>query len=157
MLRKAAQTNDLLLAQACLRRPGLDLEAKDGAGRTALFHAVSNGAVDVVKYLLLVNADPNAYDYQGSGPVDEGEYWLAKNRLGHCGNPDSCGSLEKVLILLASYGGKARKSDLLHPSEQWRRRKMENEAAMRGIALPWLQPYQFALRDADSCSSRACM
>ena len=146
-LRHAAQINDLPSAKDCVRRLGVDVNGKDGSGRTALFHAVGNGAVDVVEYLLSQSANPNILDIHDSGPVDEAQYWLSKCRLRDVRDPegDLPARLEKVLDLLFEHGGTAQPPDQLNNSEFDRRKRMQCRANELGIILAWTAPEQYAL------------
>jgi ankyrin repeat protein len=53
-----------------LLNAGFPLNAKDNRGRTALFYAAEQGQVDIVKFLLRAQADPNLVDNEGNRPYD---------------------------------------------------------------------------------------
>jgi len=68
-LRRAAETGDLPQLEKLLR-DGIDLESRDGAGRTALMRATLAGKAAAVEVLLAHGADPNAADAQGTTPLE---------------------------------------------------------------------------------------
>ena len=57
-LHQAAQTGDIEILKAALAS-GVDVDARDGRGWTALMHAVNNGYPLLVEPLLAANADPD--------------------------------------------------------------------------------------------------
>ncbi|KAJ3114374.1 hypothetical protein HDU96_002179 [Phlyctochytrium bullatum] len=58
------QTLELLIAY------GADLDARDAAGRTALYHAAMNGQSKFVQLLIDAGADVNAADWHGHTPLN---------------------------------------------------------------------------------------
>lgn len=67
-LRRAAELGDLPALHALLEQ-GLDIDARDGDGRTALMLATLHGRGAVVDVLLASGADPNAADAHGTTPL----------------------------------------------------------------------------------------
>lgn len=65
-LRRAAAGGDLATLGRLAGRPGTDIDARDGEGRTALMLATLNGRVDAVARLLALGADPNLADGHGA-------------------------------------------------------------------------------------------
>ncbi len=65
--------------------PGIDIQAKDNTGRSALMHAVQKGNAKIVKMLTDVGADVNTRDWLGYTPAlvaaKEGNNALLKNLL----------------------------------------------------------------------------
>lgn len=59
-------TNDV---RHLLALPGVDLEARDFAGRTALLLAVANQAYDIAEFLIRAGADVNACDDRNQTPL----------------------------------------------------------------------------------------
>jgi ankyrin repeat protein len=72
-LQSAAQAGDLQQVQDFLSS-GVDANAVDAEGNTALHLAAFNGHMDVVKALLAAGADANAQDAQGWTPVFKAAY-----------------------------------------------------------------------------------
>jgi len=67
-LRQAAELGDVPALQASLgKQPVID--ARDGAGRTALMLATLHGRTQAVEVLLSAGADPNAADARGTTPL----------------------------------------------------------------------------------------
>jgi hypothetical protein len=67
-LRRAAELGDLPALHALLEED-LDIDARDGDGRTALMLATLHGRGAVVDALLASGADPNAADAHGTTPL----------------------------------------------------------------------------------------
>ncbi len=74
-LQDAARRGDFVRLDAFLRS-GVDLNTPDDDGKTALHHAISAAQPDVVFYLLLLGANPNAPDLQGKSPLMATMGWL---------------------------------------------------------------------------------
>ena len=69
LLWAVADNNRLLVQQLLLQ--GVDVNAADYDGRTALHLAACIGADDMIRYLLTVGADPAAVDRFGCTPVKD--------------------------------------------------------------------------------------
>lgn len=65
---KAASAKKMEIAQVCLDM-GADINLKNKMGKTALFHAVVNGDLSMVEFLLKNGADPNIADNTGITPL----------------------------------------------------------------------------------------
>jgi len=69
VLHLVARAGSVGALQVLLKHPELDLEARDGIGRTPIFRAAVWGRYDVVKILHNAGADVNATDYEFGTPL----------------------------------------------------------------------------------------
>ena len=83
------------------------VQAKDTSGRTALFHAVSSGNLDVVRMLLSASAAVDARDVKGETPLHVAiRRHIAQRDEGRSGQGDSRADtvrvdhLQTVIMLL---------------------------------------------------------
>lgn len=67
-LLEAAKTGDLPAVQMLIAT-GIDLNAQDQKGQTALMLAILNGHLTVAKTLLYAHVNPNIVDHQGRSPL----------------------------------------------------------------------------------------
>lgn len=71
----AAETGDFDQLNALLRG-GININVPDGQGRTAMHRAIRGAQPDVVLYLLMLSASPNAVDRRGTTPLMQTMGWL---------------------------------------------------------------------------------
>jgi len=64
-----AANNGILLKVEKLLNAGIDIDAKDNNGWTALHFASQNNHFKTIKLLLEHKANPNIHDQQGNGPL----------------------------------------------------------------------------------------
>lgn len=74
-LQDAARRGDFARLEEVLRT-GQTIDSPDDEGRTALHHAISAGQAEMVFYLLLAGANPNAVDLKGGTPLMYTMGWL---------------------------------------------------------------------------------
>ena len=65
----AARDGDVETAKALLVQAAMDVDARDTAGRTALYEAADRGHLDVVEALLGAGADPTLAERNGMTPA----------------------------------------------------------------------------------------
>lgn len=73
-LHFAADNGQAKIVTLILNQPGVDVDAADTQGATALFHAARQGYKDVVTALLAGGANVNAVDYYAQTPL----HWAAR-------------------------------------------------------------------------------
>ena len=69
LLHLAARDGDVETAKALLVQAAMDVDARDTAGRTALYEAADRGHLDVVEALLGAGADPTLAERNGMTPA----------------------------------------------------------------------------------------
>lgn len=74
-LQDAARRGDFNRLEEVLRT-GQTIDTPDDEGRTALHHAISAGQAEMVFYLLMAGANPNAADFKGGTPLMYTMGWL---------------------------------------------------------------------------------
>ena len=67
LIEKGAYKGDFEIVKQCIES-GVDIEIKDYAGRTALFHAARWGHTEIVRYLISKGANVNVVDNKGRRP-----------------------------------------------------------------------------------------
>jgi len=144
-LRKAVNAGNISQLREMLAY-GVNINAGDGEGKTALHYAARQGLREMSSLLLEAQADPNAEDRWGGRPVDEAEHWAIKPcRIGDDGSL-RIGCLE-TLEVLREYGG--TRSDPEQRNDKFmflqRRAELERIAEVRRIEVPWRIPDHLAL------------
>ncbi len=72
-LHRAAARGDYPALEAYIQSGGPNV--RDEKGRTPIFDAINAGQPEVVFYLLMMGADPNATDFSGATPLDQTVRW----------------------------------------------------------------------------------
>jgi len=141
-LRVAAQKGDVETIELELGASSEIIDARDGDGRTALYHAAENGQLEVVELLIRSRADINLPRFFcGKTPLDAACCWAlvhsqsAKTRK----TSDRCSAAAE---LLERNGGTRKDENDWHPAERklWEKRK--RQAAGADLYPPCTDPEQ---------------
>ena len=90
-LMVAAATGDLERVIFLIHSGTADLDAVDDTGKTALMHACTSGAAEVISALTAAGADVTARDHRGWTAIEWGGPSFSENRLFrllHLASPD---------------------------------------------------------------------
>lgn len=90
-LAAAARANDVVLLEALLEREGVEIDAQDARGYSALMLAAYCGNLEVAELLLARGANPNGTDHAGNsilmGAAFKGHVGLVQCLLRHGADP----------------------------------------------------------------------